>query len=171
MIRHGAAIPPQIPIEETGKMTAKTAQVETLGTKLIGRWEQAAAKLETLARELPAEKWETRPVESIRTFGDVLRHVAFWNQYVAASARGAKFDDSLNELPQAQYASKADVLAVLKSSAADAAEALREREQAGGLEPGTAEMVVMFLEHTAEHYGQLVVYARANGVVPPASRG
>jgi uncharacterized damage-inducible protein DinB len=152
-------------------MTAKTAQKETLGTKLISRWEQSGAKLERLAEELPAEEWESKPVDNVRTFAAVLRHVAFWNQYVAATARGTKFDDSPNELPRNQYASKANVIAALKSSTAEAAAAFREREQAGGLEGETAELVVTFLEHTAEHYGQLVVYARLNGIVPPASRG
>jgi uncharacterized damage-inducible protein DinB len=33
-----------------------------------------------------------------------------------------------------------------------------------------AEMLVTFIEHNSEHYGQLVVYARLNGIVPPASR-
>ena len=32
-------------------------------------------------------------------------------------------------------------------------------------------MVVTFIEHNCEHYGQLVVYARLNQIVPPASRG
>jgi uncharacterized damage-inducible protein DinB len=34
----------------------------------------------------------------------------------------------------------------------------------------TIEMLATFIEHTTEHYGQLVVYARLNGIVPPASR-
>jgi len=34
-----------------------------------------------------------------------------------------------------------------------------------------ADTLVSFIEHSGEHYGQLVVYARLNGIVPPASRG
>jgi hypothetical protein len=43
------------------------------------------------------------------------------------------------------------------------------RDLPAGLEK-TAAMIITFLEHTSEHYGQLVVYARLNGFVSPASR-
>ena len=135
---------------------------------LIGRWEQTGAKLASLAQEFPEEKYETVPVAGVRTFGDVLRHVAFWNQYVAATARGNKTDDSANELPKSKYATKARVIAALTNSTADASAALRDL--AGGLDAEKAAMAESFIEHTCEHYGQLVVYARWAGVVPPASR-
>jgi uncharacterized damage-inducible protein DinB len=35
----------------------------------------------------------------------------------------------------------------------------------------TTELMISFIEHNCEHYGQLVVYARLQGIVPPASRG
>ena len=90
-------------------MTAKTAKEETLATVLIGRWEQVGRKLATLAEAFPEDRYESVPAEGVRTVGDVLRHVAFWNQYVADSANGRKVDDSLNELPKADYATKARV--------------------------------------------------------------
>lgn len=149
-------------------MTAK-AQKESLSTMLIGRWEQAGRKLADLAEAFPAEKLESTPAKGVRTAGDVLRHVAFWNRYVAGTARGTKVDGDANELSKAEYATKARILEALRASTGDVAAALREREE--GLEPATAEMVVSFLEHTSEHYGQLAAYARLNGIVPPASRG
>ncbi len=139
-----------------------------LATMLIGRWEQAGAKLAALAEAIPEDKYETAPVDSVRSVGDVLRHVAFWNGYVADSARGKKADDSANELAKAEYSTKPQVLTALRRSTADAAAALREAS--AGFSPQTAEMIVTFLEHGSEHYGQLVVYARWNGIVPPVSR-
>jgi uncharacterized damage-inducible protein DinB len=100
----------------------------------------------------------------VRTFGDVLRHVAFWNRYVAQVARGAQADDSANELPKAEYATKEEAIAALTESAAVALEALR-----GGMDSEKAALAESFIEHTCEHYGQLVVYARMAGVVPPVS--
>jgi uncharacterized damage-inducible protein DinB len=149
-------------------MTAKTDARQSISTLLTGRWEQTAAKLADLAREFPEAKFETAPVAGIRTFGDVLRHVAFWNQYVAQKARGQKADDSANELPKVKYATKAKVMAALTESAADALAVLREAR--GGLDADQAALAESFIEHTSEHYGQLVVYARWAGVVPPASR-
>jgi uncharacterized damage-inducible protein DinB len=63
---------------------------------------------------------------------------------------------------------KAAVLEALKQSSEDVVRALRDRN--GPVDSKAAELLVTFIEHTSEHYGQLVVYARLKGIVPPASR-
>jgi uncharacterized damage-inducible protein DinB len=150
-------------------MTAKTTEKQAVSNMLIERWEQTGAKLANLAQEFPEEKYESAPIDGVRTFGDVLRHVAFWNQYVADTARGKKADDAANELPKAEYATKPKVLAAFTKSTEDAAAALREHS--AGLDPEKSSLAESFIEHFCEHYGQLVVYSRWAGVVPPASRG
>ena len=150
-------------------MTAKTiTEKQTVSTMLIERWERTGAKLAKLAEEIPENKFETAPFAGIRTPGDVLRHVAFWNRYVAAITRGDKGEDAANELPKEIYSSKAQTLAALKESTSEAATALRGYYT--GLTPDKAELAVTFIEHVCEHYGQLVVYARSLGIVPPSSR-
>lgn len=149
-------------------MSVKTAQQETVASKLIGRWQTASEKLVLLAEEFPENKYKYKPVEGVRYVADVLRHIAFWNQFVADSARGQKANDRANEFPESDYPTKTKILAALKRTTADAASALREHQDT--MSPETAEMVVTFIEHNCEHYGQLVVYARLNGIVPPASR-
>jgi len=150
-------------------MTAKITEKQAVSNMLIERWEQTNAKLAALAQELPEAKYETAPVTGVRTAGDVLRHVAFWNHYVADIARGNKADDSANELPKKTYASKSQVIAALNRSAAEAAAALREHRD--GLDLEKATLAESFIEHVCEHYGQLVVYARWARILPPASRG
>ncbi len=150
-------------------MATKAIQPDLLSTKLIGRWEQVGQKLATLAAEFPEDKFEFRPVDGVRTFGDVLRHVAFWNRYVADSARGKKGDDVANELPKKDLQTKKKIVDALTRSIAQVSDALKEHES--GLNPELTEMLVMFIEHNCEHYGQLAVYARLNRIVPPASRG
>ena len=88
---------------------------------------------------------------------------------MADTARGTKADEKTNELPKERFSTKTQVIDALKQSAADAAEALKQIPS--GLSPEQSEMLVSFIEHNSEHYGQLVVYARLNGIVPPASRG
>jgi hypothetical protein len=112
------------------KVNAKAAQEHMFSTMLTKQWEQINEKIATLAEEFPEEKYDFSPAEGARTFASVLRHLAFWNQYVANSARGIKSDESLNELPIRECPTKAQVV--------DA--------------------------------GQLVVYYRLHGIVPPASR-
>ena len=149
-------------------MTAKSTQKETLSTMLIGQWENIGRKIATLAEEFPEEKFEYRPLESVRTFGEVLRHLAFWNQYVADSLSGNKVDDSSNEVPLVNYPTKARIVEVLERSSRDAVAALREHPS--DLDLKTVELMMTFIEHTCEHYGQLVVYSRLMGITPAASR-
>lgn len=150
-------------------MATKAIQPETVSTKLVRRWEQVGQKLAALAAEVPENKFDYSPVDGARTFADVLRHVAFWNGHVADSAHGRKGDDTANELPNGEFSTKARIVEALKQSVADASYALKEHSS--GLSPEMAEMLVTFIEHNCEHYGQLVVYARLNGIIPPASRG
>lgn len=150
-------------------MAMKAIQQETVSDKLLTRWEQVCQKLMSLANEVPEEKFDYSPANGVRTCADILRHVAFWNLYVADRARGNKANDSANELAKDQFSTKKKILDALQRSNADSLDALRK--QHSDLSPEMAEMLVTFIEHNCEHYGQLVVYARLNGIVPPASRG
>ena len=150
-------------------MATKAVQQGTVSSRLIGRWGQVCQKLAALAEVVPSNQFDYRPVDNVRSFAEVLRHVAFWNRYVADSLRGRKGDDTANELPKAKCSTKAQILDALKRSTADTLEALNETSSDLSLE--MAEMMVTFIEHNCEHYGQLVVYARMNGIIPPVSRG
>lgn len=145
-------------------MTVQSRIDETLAT----RWEQGGAKLTQLAAELPAARWKTAPAGGTRSWGEVLRHVAFWNLYLAATLRGETADDSANELAAAEYSTKEAILDALGKSFESVSTAWRQRSSH---DAQAAESMLAFLEHNAEHYGQLVVYARLAGIVPPASRG
>jgi uncharacterized damage-inducible protein DinB len=149
-------------------MPANAAARDNISFKLIERWDSVCQKLGVLADELPASLFDYKPAQDVRTIAEVLRHVAFWNQYVADRARGKKADDSSNELPKEKFATKAQILAALNRSANEASEALKK----GSSEASELiALVVPFIEHNCEHYGQLAVYGRLNGIVPPASRG
>jgi uncharacterized damage-inducible protein DinB len=148
-------------------MTAGT-QREELTAVLFGRWEQTSRKVAELAEAISADQFDSRPVGGIRTAAEVLRHIAFWNQYVADTLNGKQADDAANELAPAEYSTKARILEALQRTSADAGTAMRGRH--GSLDWKAAELVMTFVEHTSEHYGQLAVYARLMGVVPPASR-
>lgn len=135
----------------------------------LAGWNEVGDKLVKMAEEFPENKYDYKPAEGVRTFGDVLRHVAFWNQWVAKTARGEKPDGKPNELSKTEFGTKAKVIAALKSSIAEGAAELKKQ----GASPGARETGLWssFISHSSEHYGQLVVYYRLNGLVPPASRG
>jgi hypothetical protein len=82
--------------------------------------------------------------------------------------------------PRAKYKTKADVVAYVKKSFEDGAAAIKAKGDTGmaGLmvDPFANQQVHVFewaygfMEHCGEHYGQLVVYYRLAGLVPPESR-
>lgn len=148
-------------------MQTETRQKDALELMLIDRWQQLARKFADLAGAIPDDRFNWRPTENVRTGAEIVRHVAFWNQYVAGTVRGQTVDDTANELPAAGYPTKKVALDALQRSADDVVAAL---DAAPRVDASTAAQVVPFLEHTCEHYGQLVVYARSLGIVPPASR-
>ena len=73
-----------------------------------------------------------------------------------------------DELDPKDYPAKAQVVALLEKSIADADRTLKELPDDSFTK--AVEPWLGVTEHTAEHYGLLVAYYRANGLVPPASR-
>jgi uncharacterized damage-inducible protein DinB len=135
---------------------------------LVTRWSEIGDKMVKLAEEFPEDRYDARPVAEVRSFADQLRHVAFWNRYVQKTLRREEADGQANELPQTSYPTKAKILKVLRTTFDDVAKELGGMN--GGATKGDADTMVSFIEHSGEHYGQLVMYARLAGVVPPASR-
>jgi hypothetical protein len=140
----------------------------TLRDALLRHWTEIGGKIVKMAEDFPEDKYEFRPTPEVRTFADNLRHVAFWNDYVAKTIKGEKADPKQNELPKAQYATKAAIVKALKSSLDEATALLKQSPVTPPMKQ--ADLWVSFIEHSGEHYGQLVVYYRLNKLVPPASR-
>jgi uncharacterized damage-inducible protein DinB len=135
---------------------------------LLENWNRVGKQLVAIAQEFPEDKYDYRPTAEVRTFAQQLLHVAFWNQYLGKRVRGQKADGKLNELPRAQYKTKAAVVDVVRNSFDDVAAALKAMTD----EQAVKQLALWdgFTEHNGEHYGQLVVYYRLNGIVPPSSR-
>jgi hypothetical protein len=102
----------------------------------------------------------------MRTFGAVIVHVASGNIYAAKAAHGENVN--WDELDPKDYKTKAQVVALMEKSIADANAALKTLpDEAFGK---SVEPWLSVTEHSAEHYGLLIAYYRANGLVPPSSR-
>jgi uncharacterized damage-inducible protein DinB len=119
-----------------------------------------------MAQDFPAEKYDYRPTKEVRSFGEVMVHIISGNQYAAKAGRGepANWD----ELDPKDFKGKAEIVAALQKSIIDAGAALKNAPAERLTKTLNPWLDVM--EHAAEHYGQLVVYYRLNGIVPPESR-
>jgi len=142
---------------------------ETVRDVYLAGWNEIGEKLVKMAEEFPENKFDFKPAEGVRTFADVLRHVAFWNEWATKRARGEKPDGKPNELSKTEFDTKAKIVAALKNSVAAGAAELKKQPAAPDVRQ--SELWQSFIAHSSEHYGQLVVYYRLNGLVPPASRG
>src|SRR5690348_8044887 len=109
------------------------------------------------AEEFPEDKYSYRPTEDVRTFGEIVLHVARYNHLTAAHAMGREAED----VREFAFHSKAQAVAKLKKSFEELAEVARQKPDA--FDPDV-------LIHASEHYGNLATYYRLNGLVPPASR-
>ena len=148
-------------------MTTKTLELDAVSILLLNRWQSANEKLLALAGVFDTEQFERQLVPGTRTPAAVVRHLGFWNEYVANTLRGRSADGSGNEWAPDIAPTNRELLSMLRQSADEVSTALREVRASS---TQAAEQIVPFLEHACEHYGQLVVYARALGIVPPASR-
>ena len=135
---------------------------------LRARWAEVGDKIVKLAEEYPEDRYDARPAAGVRSFAEQLRHVAFWNEYAGRSIRGEAMDGEANELPGVRYPGKREIVPALRASFDDVGRTLGAGEDAP--DGAAQDTVVSFIEHGGEHYGQLVMYYRLDGMVPPASR-
>lgn len=147
----------------------------TIVKELVATWQRAAADLIDVAEAMPEEKYGYKPTPEISTFRDQLVHVAGIAQRFIDSAKGTK-----SESGQPHKAmTKAEVIGLLKQTFQTGQEMLGSLTDAQLLEqvkfPFGDRMVTRFtfwqgpLYQVRNHYGQLVVYLRLNGIVPPAT--
>ncbi len=144
---------------------------------VLESWNDIGRKLVAMAEDFPESKYDFKPAPAQRSFAEQLLHVAGSNDLFTAVAKGEK---PVDDESRAHYKSKADVVAYLKKSFADGAAIIKSKGDAGMAQTVvTAEshetvqlsdLAYGLIEHSGEHYGQLVVYYRIAGMVPPESR-
>ncbi|RPI56534.1 MAG: DinB family protein [Acidobacteria bacterium] len=142
-------------------------------------WEGAKRNVTRSAELMPESDYSFRPVATVRTFGEILSHVAGANYVFCSAAKGEKS-------PHAEAAfektatTRAQIIKVLGDSIAycDAAFAALDDKRAGetvdlpfGMGKGARALpLILNTGHLQEHYGNLVTYFRIKGMVPPSSQ-
>ncbi len=122
-------------------------------------------KVLTMAQDFPESNYSYRLKPEMRSFGEVIVHVASGVAFAAKAGRGEKV--KWDELNAKEYPTKEQCVALLQKWIGEADESLKQNPEGiqGSLNPFLA-----VLQHSSEHYGLLVAYYRANGLVPPESR-
>lgn len=123
-------------------------------------------KILTMAKDFPEDRYGYRLKPEMRSFGELIVHIAGGNVYAAKAGRGENV--AWDDLDPKAYRTKAAVVAMMEKSIADANATLKSLPD--GSFSKKVDPWLDVTEHSAEHYGLLVAYYRANGLVPPASR-
>jgi hypothetical protein len=137
----------------------------TVAQSIKGLFDGVNRQLLDMAKDFPADKYGYRMKPEMRTFGEVIVHAASGNVFASKVGRGEKV--KWDELDPKNYKSKDEIVALLQKSIEDADATLSANPDGYNKDINPWLGVA---EHSAEHYGLLVAYYRANGMVPPESR-
>lgn len=154
------------------------AQNDAVLAGLNGMLQYSQSNIQALAEAFTQEQMDWRPAEGVRSSGEAIMHAAATNYYVAMKL-GFAPPEGVDMMGMESIKDKAAIVDAFKASAQFLL------EKVGMVDPGTygeevdlgfmkqsrIGALLLLLEHNAEHKGQLIAYARSNGVVPPWSQG
>jgi hypothetical protein len=156
----------------------------TIASALDKDYARLERQLLQVAEEMPADKYSFKPSPDVRTFGEQLRHIGAVHWVVGAGLLQEKppVDVGDGDSGPASMTAKVEILKYVINSFAYIRRAIGTINNDNALEliphpydPQSTKierllLIVGYATHGWEHYGQMVVYERMNGIVPPPSR-
>ena len=157
-------------------LLAHSQEASSLQDELTGMLAYNEQAILSLAGVIPAEKYDWRPAEGVRSVGDVCLHVASANYFFMMNL-GFALPEGVDLQNMESIAGKEKIVETVKNSFAFAKEKIKEIKTEdleakvkfpfGEFSKRTA--LLILLEHSGEHKGQLIAYSRMNGITPPWS--
>jgi uncharacterized damage-inducible protein DinB len=145
-------------------------------TAVRSMWEMMANYAVRSAEMMPDDKYSYRPTPEVRTFGEIIGHLAGAQDMICAVALGEQ--PPAEDAVEQAATTKAALIAALKASNEHCGRAYGQTDadtraavQLFGRDATRFHALVLNATHTGEHYGNLVTYLRINGMVPPSSQG
>jgi hypothetical protein len=149
---------------------------------MVDRWNDIGNKLIAMAQDFPEGKYDSKVQKDERTFALNLLHAGALDfvliRRISGSNVGPDFGEGDHPTRDA-FKTKADIVKFVQDAVAAGAKVIQQQGDAG-LDNTTkffgnrlahnSSIWTFAIEHSGEHYGQLVVYYRANNLVPPDSR-
>jgi uncharacterized damage-inducible protein DinB len=146
---------------------------------VLQQWDDIARKLNAMAQDFPEDKYDYKPTPTVRSFAERLIHAAHANDFFTNALLGKKMPE-MDDPKRDQFKTKAEVVTFVKKTFSDGAAAIKAKGDKGMsslvVDPFSNQQTQIrdfaygFIEHSGEIYGQLTVYYRVAGMVPPESR-
>jgi uncharacterized damage-inducible protein DinB len=159
----GAALAQQAPMAPSGSMAA---------VKML--YQQSKGWIVKSAEQMPEENYSYKPTPEVRSFGQLIGHLANSQYEFCVPAKG---EASPNKTDFEKTTAKADLVAALKDAFAycDPLYDMPDAQAAEQIDffgrKSSRLFVLMFnVTHNNEHYGNIVTYMRLKGMVPPSSQ-
>ena len=172
--------------------SAELSRDETPAKAVMRTFEFQEYDVRSAAEAMPEDKWDFRPAPGmfkdekpqfgpaeVRTFREQVKHVACSNFAFAAELDGAKPPEACDKNGPSPAHSRAELLTYLrdsfralnKSLNAITVENMFDPIEGPYATPNTRlGLAVISVWHNADHFGQMAIYLRLNGIVPPGSR-
>jgi len=150
--------------------------------EMLDSWNAIGNKLIAMAEDFPEDKYDFKLQKDERTFAQNLLHAAALDFVLIRRISGANLGPDFGEGDNPSrdvFKTKAAVVRFVQEAITDGAKVIQQQGDAGldntskffGNRLAHNSYIWSFaIEHSGEHYGQLVVYYRANNLVPPDSR-
>ena len=143
--------------------------------EMLNWFDDAANKIVQLAEAIPAEKYAWRPAAGVRSVGEVVGHVTGGNYFLIGMTGVQPPAGTPQNIDQ--MTAKADLVRALQQSIEHVRTTMRAMTAADLDAPATIfgrqstkrDVCLLAVVHAHEHLGQLIAYARTNGVTPPWS--
>ena len=169
--KHFAAV---VAVSCAGLLPAQEPQGGALSKDVKGMYTAIKNNILKAADRMPEENYSFKPVDSVRTYGQILAHVADAQYLFCATDQGAQRP---GESVEKTKTSKADITAALKEAFAYCDKSYDALTDAKLAEPVTffgqqrsrLGLLATNVSHDNEHYGNMVTYLRIKGLTPPTS--
>jgi len=165
--------------QDMPKKDAAPKPAASASEAVLAQWNDIGRKLIAMAEDFPEDKYDFKPTPAVGSFAQREIHAAHANQFFINALIGQKMP-AMDDPKREEFKAKADVVAFVKKSFADGVAAIKAKGDKGMsnlvVDPFSNEQTRIndfaygFIEHSGEAYGQLTVYYRVAGLVPPESR-
>ena len=171
------------PMTTTQKAAPKAATPKTslnpVADSLRNQWNSVKNYYLKSADEMPEADYSFKPAPDVRSFGEIIAHVAGANYLICSAAKGEKSPHAEDDFEK-NAKTKADIVKAAQESVAycdEAFTAATDRSLAamvsapfGPPKQPRASLLMSNVGHVNEHYGNLVTYFRLKKMVPPSSQ-
>lgn len=172
---------------------AELSKKETIASSFLRTFDYQEYGVRSAAEAMPEAKYGYRPADGVfkgekpefgpsevRTFAEQVKHVACANFAFAAEMDGQKPPEGCDKGGPSPASTRKELLTYLRDSFATVRKSLAATNEQNKFDPiegpyagpsTRLNLATVVVWHAADHYGQMILYLRLNGIVPPASRG